>query len=637
MVLENFPPKTKGDAVTTIVLFDAIALLAAAGAGGLLILHWKSIQGRDIKVVLAGLLIFSMIYAACLLIEWTGLSLKLDKLEDFIGALLPMWWAFVFYSFLQRVDTFDLQKSEENLRITLNSIGDGMIATDAFGMITRMNPVAEKLTGFTVETALGRPLTDVFRIINAKSKQKADNPVSKVLQSGKVVGLANHTTLISKTGDEFQISDSAAPIVDAAGRISGAVLVFRDVTEEYAHAQELFRLRNYLANIINSMPSAIIGVDRYGSVTQWNNHAVEMAGIAPADAVGRPLKEVLPRLTPEIHRIEEAMSTKKVLSHAKRSYQSDGEVRYEDLTIFPLLANGAEGAVVRLDDVTDRIRMEEVMIQSEKMLSVGGLAGGMAHEINNPLAGMMQTADVMSDRLTNLNLPANQRAAQNAGTSMESINAFMEARGIPRMLKNILQSGSRASEIVQDMLSFARKSDGEFSTHSLPLLLDKTIELARTDYDLKKKYDFRRIKIMREYEDNLPEIPCEAGKIQQVLLNILRNGAEAMYTAALDTPRQGEKEIPTFLLRLTHQKGTGMIRIIIKDNGPGMDEATCRRVFEPFFTTKPTGQGTGLGLSVSYYIITENHDGRMSVESTQGQGTTFIIQLPVGRKSKEAD
>ncbi|RLD04269.1 MAG: histidine kinase, partial [Chloroflexi bacterium] len=273
--------------------------------------------------------------------------------------------------------------------------------------------------------------------------------------------------------------------------------------------------------------------------------------------------------------------------------------------------------------VTEQVRIEELMIQSEKMLSVGGLAAGMAHEINNPLAGMMQTANVMNNRLSNLEMPANLHAAETVGVSMESIRAFMEARDIPRMLTAINESGQRVAEIIDNMLSFARRSDAAITSVNLTKLLDKTLELAATDYDLKKQYDFKTIKIVKEYAAPLPYVPCEEGKIQQVFLNILRNGAQAMHKA-----RESGKE-PCFILRTSHEKEADMIRVEIEDNGPGMDEVIRKRVFEPFFTTKPVGDGTGLGLSVSYFIIAENHGGTLDVVSKPNQGAKFIIRLPI--------
>jgi signal transduction histidine kinase len=172
------------------------------------------------------------------------------------------------------------------------------------------------------------------------------------------------------------------------------------------------------------------------------------------------------------------------------------------------------------------------------------------------------------------------------------------------------------------MLSFARKSDAAFLLCDPVPLLERTLELATTDYDLKKQQDFKTIKIVREYEENLPMIPCEGAKIQQVLLNILRNGARAM-----QGQNRCDHDAPCFVLRLAREKC--MLRIEIQDNGPGMDKAVQSRIFEPFFTTKPVGVGTGLGLSVSYFIVTQNHGGTMDVISSPEKGAKFIIRLPL--------
>jgi signal transduction histidine kinase len=161
----------------------------------------------------------------------------------------------------------------------------------------------------------------------------------------------------------------------------------------------------------------------------------------------------------------------------------------------------------------------------------------MAHEINNPLAGMMQTVAVMANRLdSNLYIPANLKAAEAAGITLEAIEQSMKAQEIPRMMDMIHASGQRIAEIVNNMLSFAHKGNLAVSSHCLEELLDKTLDLAATDYDLKKEYDFKRIKIIKEYAGNLPPIPCQSTKIQQVLLNIFGNGAQAMQTAATKNP-----------------------------------------------------------------------------------------------------
>ena len=389
--------------------------------------------------------------------------------------------------------------------------------------------------------------------------------------------------------------------------------------------KELKHLRNILSNIINSMPSILVGVDKKGLITQWNKEAEKNTGLMAEKAIGQPLEKILPRLKKELKKITHAIKTKKANTDPKVRHQKNGEVIYEDITIYPLITNGVEGAVIRIDNITERVRIEELMIQSEKMLSLGGLAAGMAHEINNPLAGILQNLQVIRNRLSGKS-KKDHRAAEECKTTMEAIKAFQEKREIFDMIESVIISGKRAAQIVNNMLTFARKSEAIVSSHCLSKLLDKTLELCQNDYDLKKKYDFRKINLIREYAKDTPLIPCEPGKIQQVFLNVLKNGAQSMQEKSKFQKKEKE---PIFILRVKKEKGLAVVEI--EDNGPGMTEETRKRIFEPFFTTKKVGIGTGLGLSVSYFIITENHGGTMEVISSPGEGTRFIIKLPVER------
>lgn len=431
--------------------------------------------------------------------------------------------------------------------------------------------------------------------------------------------------IFHKSGDRYWLEINETPIFDTDGKVVAIEGIAHDITERKHAEEELRLLRNYLSNIIDSMPSVLVGVNIDGKVNLWNKTAIQSTGIDASTAQGKMLSDVFPQMASEMGNIIARIQNREVKQELKRLRQSEHGNLYEDVTIYPLITNGVEGAVIRIDDVTDKVLMEEMMIQSEKMLSIGGLAAGIAHEINNPLAGMVQTANVMADRLGNkLDMPASIEAAENAGTSIEAIQNFIETRGIFNMTTNIIESGIRISNIVKNMLSFARKSDSEASPYAIIELIDKTIELAITDYDLKKHYDFKAIDIKKEYEESLPLVPCECAKIQQVILNILRNGAHAM--------QEAETLNPMIIIRVYVEKEQQMICIEIEDNGPGMAEAICKRVFEPFFTTKATGDGIGLGLSVSYFIITENHKGDMTVESKPGSGTKFIIHLPLWEK-----
>ena len=244
----------------------------------------------------------------------------------------------------------------------------------------------------------------------------------------------------------------------------------------------------------------------------------------------------------------------------------------------------------------------------------------MAHEINNPLAGILQSLQVVERRLSD-DTGANQRAAAEAGCPLSAIRAFLDRREITGLLQHIRESGVRAARIVSNMLEFSRKQESTKVPALLPELLDRAVELCAQDYDPSRKYDFRKILIARDYDQCVPPVPCTATLIEQVFMNILRNAAQAMGS------RTGEGPPPRIALRTRLEHGSA--RVEVEDNGPGMDETSLRKVFEPFFTTKPVGEGTGLGLSVSYFIIVNNHDGRFEVRSEPGKGTCFIIHLPL--------
>jgi PAS domain S-box-containing protein len=433
---------------------------------------------------------------------------------------------------------------------------------------------------------------------------------------------------IRPDGKPIWFSGHAVPREEGEELIFYGVLL--DITERKQAEEAVRHLRNYLSNIIDSMPSILVGVDRQGCVTQWNKQAERVTGRGFTEVHQQPLERVYTPLSEVLDQIEAAIRDRRVIRKLKVPHRHEDAIRYEDIIIFPLVANGVEGAVIRVDDVTERVRLEEMMIQSEKMLSVGGLAAGMAHEINNPLAGILQNTDVLKNRLLT-DLPANRRAAEVAGIRMDALQHYLKLRKLPEMVADIRDSGLRATAIVRNMLSFARKSDRTVANHDIRTLLDRTIELVETDYDMKKHYDFKKIRIKREYAAADLQVPCESGKIQQVFLNLLKNGAEAMSGIGTKHHPAGAQRPPQFIIRANANEK--WVQVEIEDNGPGLDAKTRRSLFEPFFTTKPAGQGTGLGLSVSYFIITEDHGGELDVEPGNSGGARFVIRLPKSGKN----
>lgn len=440
----------------------------------------------------------------------------------------------------------------------------------------------------------------------------------------KKVSWGEYDTILD-TERKDEIGNLARIFVHMRDDIQGKTTAFsREIHERKKSEEELRSLRAYLSDMVESMPSILVSVDRDFRIKQWNSEAERVTGLKRSEVCERMLTEVLPSLMEMEVQLQDALVSGKEGSEPRCSLVIGGVRRLMDMTVYPLRLKGSEGAVIRLDDITEKVRLEEIMLQTEKMMSVGGLAAGMAHEINNPLAGIMQSAQVMQTRFLP-DLEKNRQAAQECEISMEALNCYLEKRDIPKMVESILQSGSRAARIITNMLSFSRKGSSEHLPCDLSKLLEKTIELAANDYDLRKKFDFRRIKIIREYDEDVGLINCDGSAIQQVFFNMLKNGAQAMISDVNQEMTEADFE-PTLNLRIYQQSHS--VCIEFEDNGPGMEEETLKQVFEPFFSTKAVGVGTGLGLSVSYFIIKENHRGTIDVASQPGKGTTFTISLP---------
>ncbi len=384
--------------------------------------------------------------------------------------------------------------------------------------------------------------------------------------------------------------------------------------------ERLDRSRHYLQKIVDSMPSILVGVDLDGRITLFNREAEKRTGMTSRLVLGRPIGEIFDNFTPHHALMQRAIEQQKALKAEKVSHPAHKGQRWADIMVYPIVFNRTEGVVLRIDDVTARARMEAMMVQTEKMMSVGGLAAGMAHEINNPLGAMVQSAQNILRRIST-DLPANLDMAAQCGVELAAVRCYLEQRKIIEFLEGIRSAGDKAAEIVENMLHFSRKSESHKEAVDLAELLDKAVSLAAHDYDLKKKYDFRRIHIGREFQTDVGAVPCVATEIEQVVLNLLRNAAQAMAERANDST--GAR----IDLRLYRQNGMAVIEV--EDNGPGIDSEKLKRVFEPFFSTKAVGSGTGLGLSVSYFIITNNHGGTMEASSEPGKGALFTIRLPL--------
>ena len=373
-------------------------------------------------------------------------------------------------------------------------------------------------------------------------------------------------------------------------------------------------------NVVDNANEAIC-VTQDGGFKYFNPKMLDLMGVPETELLSKAFVEFI---HPEDRELVMRRHIRRLKGeHFEEVYSfriitGENEIRWVDIKPVRILWENNPAILNFLTNITERKRNQELMIQTEKMMSVGGLAAGMAHEINNPLGAILQSAQIISRRFLP-DLRANAVVAADLGIDLNSVQKYMNHRKIHKCIEGIRQAGERAAIIISDMLKFSRKSDSELLPIDLHQLLNKSLDLAGQDFDLKKKYDFKKITLEKIFDTNIPQVPCIETEITQVILNVLKNAAQALYD-------YDNRESPRITLRTARKDGHA--RIEIQDNGPGFDEKTKRRVFEPFFTTKPPGEGTGLGLSVSYTIISLNHYGTIEVESEVGKGTCFIIQLP---------
>ena len=394
--------------------------------------------------------------------------------------------------------------------------------------------------------------------------------------------------------------------------------------------------RHYLSGIIDSMPSMLIGVTGEGYITHWNTQAEEFTGIPYEAVLNQQIEIVLPALKGINHLIYHAAIRSTVEKKEKFSFDYKGKILKNgqnaskkksilcDIIIYPLSISEENNtlkssAIIRIDDISEKVRLEEALLQSDKMLTVGGLAAGMAHEINTPLGSIIQNAQVIANRIAPDN-KKNQQQADACGTDIKNIYDYLLQRGIIQLLSGIRECGSQTSKLVKGMLSFSHQSSATVK-ENLAELVDEAIHLSMNDYDMQKTYRFRDFDIETDYDSSMPPATCIRSKIEQVIMNLLKNAAQSMQNMPA-----GHK--PALHIKLFKQDSFACLEI--KDNGPGISEEIQKRIFDPFFTTKDVGVGTGLGLSLSYFIVTENHNGYISVNSKPGKGTCFKIQLPYG-------
>jgi signal transduction histidine kinase len=380
----------------------------------------------------------------------------------------------------------------------------------------------------------------------------------------------------------------------------------------------LSEAKEYLINLVNSMPSLIIAVDNELNISIINEVALQFFNLNTNDIINKNISE-LPILNNYIPEYKESLEKFINIIKDKEPFEFNDKKGFLRITISPLL-KFSKGLVIRVDDITENVKLENMMIHNEKMMSLGGLAAGMAHEINNPLGIIIQSIQNIERRLDN-KLSKNIKIADEIGIDLDKMYKYLEERQIFVSLDYVEEAALRASNIVQNMLEFSRQGASSFDTYNLENIIDTAISLAKYDIDLKKTFKFKDIVINKNISPEVKSVRCNKTEIEQVILNLLKNASQAMCTIS-DLDYYPEININSYI-------NDDKLVIEIMDNGPGIKESNIDKIFEPFFTTKDLSEGTGLGLSISYYIITNNHKGKIFAENRPEGGAKFTIILPL--------
>jgi two-component system, NtrC family, sensor kinase len=360
--------------------------------------------------------------------------------------------------------------------------------------------------------------------------------------------------------------------------------------EQQERAAELELLKEFNESIVESINVGLLAVDLEGRITRCNSALEEMLGILRNEAIGCHVEDLFAEdFSETLSQVLGANEWKLTeLRHIYKLHTATrgGRPLVLNIAIAPLQADsqGRTGALVVLEDVTTRMRLEEQLQQREKLSSIGLLAAGVAHEVNTPLTGVSSYTQML-------------------------LGMLPEADPKHALLQKVRRQADRASDIVNNLLNFSRTGGAtEFTELSINRVLDDTLQL------LEPQLRRSQIMIEREYEAELPDIYGNAVKLQQVFTNLILNARDAI-------PEGGR-------IRLTTTStDEGSLVIEVSDTGIGIAPENVAKIYDPFFTTKGVGRGTGLGLAVSYGIVQE-HSGHISVESTPGKGTTFRITLP---------
>jgi PAS domain S-box-containing protein len=514
-----------------------------------------------------------------------------------------------------------LRKSQKRLALHVDGTPLGVIEWDNDFRVKEWNKSAERIFGFTRDEVIGK---HAFELIVAEHLHDEIESVWEGLQRGKST-LNSINENITKDGRAIVCEWYNTALVDSDNQVIGVASMVEDITRQVNTQKEIKRERDFSTEVVENIPVIICRLTPAGVITYINPAGERIIGYKSGEILGKRWQSVFRSkstdekfvsLNDKFDRLTENVNNFEMVLPAKSGEQKT--ILWSTINRFNETSEWFE-IIFLGNDITELKKTQDLIIQSEKMMTVGSLAAGMAHEINNPLGIVQQGIQLIFHRISE-DIKKNKELAQNLGTSLPKLRGYLERQDIIETLNGIHEASNRAAKIIKNMLQFSRKSDSTKTNIDIHEVINNTLEFAAKDYDIAGKYDFKKIGITKIYVENLELINCFATEIEQVLLNILKNAMHAIFEVQTEGFKP-EIDIQTF-------REKNQLVIKISNNGPKIPEEVIGHLFDPFYTTKKSGQGTGLGLSISYFIITSNHNGSIEVKNGAEAGVSFMIKLP---------
>jgi PAS domain S-box-containing protein len=556
-----------------------------------------------------------------------------------------------------------LKNCEKILSTLINTIPNPAFFRNADGVFVDCNTAfADTILGTACDNILGQSVYDLPGIIpQALSDICRENDRDLLSNPGSQI---TETAITCADGIKRDFLLSRSTLRDHDGGISGIISVLLDLTDKN-RAEKLLRDRTAellksdaelkrqikkakkakrtveqahreIAHLISSLPTILIGLSPENQVIHWNAVAARVFETLAADVMGLTLDQC--GLEWDWDRISDGIARSQADGCNVRldniQYRNaDGEERYLGLTLTPFNAKGSSnlGLTIIGADITDRVKFEAQLHQSQKMEAIGQLAAGIAHEINTPAQFVGDNTrflqDAFGDLIEACSLYKESIKAAESGTlNAEGIKdlekriaeldiAYLEEE-VPQAIQQTLKGIDRITRIVQAMKIFAHPGGSEKEPIDINKEIEKTITITRNEW----KYV---ADLITDFDTALPAVPCHRAEFNQVILNLIVNAAHAIADA------NGDQSSERGTIKISSTLAGSWAEIRISDTGPGIPEEIRHRVFDLFFTTKEPGRGTGQGLAIAHSVIVDKHGGTIEIETEKNQGTIFVIRLPV--------